>query len=123
FLFSTLVFDPSADISITGADIAFVFEGGLLPPPGLLFGDFLGLSDDFIDTFFTLSDGALFSSLFDLDDVFSGDTYRMIYSLPEGGGPPGQVFEPPPPATAPAPGVLFIFFPAVGGILFGRRRR
>jgi hypothetical protein len=69
FLESSLVFDPGDVVSITGTKIVFDFLDGANPLTFFKSGAFN------LDAFFAESDGSLFSSDFNLESLFAGDTF------------------------------------------------
>ena len=74
FLESTLVFNPSNTVSIDDAHIVFDFLNGADPLAFFNTGQFT------IDEFFKLSNSDLFSTDFNVDNVFQGDTFGVIAS-------------------------------------------
>ena len=69
YLESDLLFDPSNSVSITGTKIVFDFLDGANPLAFFKSGAFN------LDAFFEESDGSLFSSDFNLESLFAGDTF------------------------------------------------
>jgi hypothetical protein len=107
FLNSTLVIDPGVDFEIADSEIDFTFMDGIDPTPFLRQG-LLDFGSLFFDNFFKLSDGTLFSDLYDWRDVFVNDTlaYSPLVATP-----------------APEPGTLPIALAGLGIFVFVSRRR
>ena len=69
YLTSSLVFEPGDSVSIDGTKIVFDFLDGANPLAFFKSGEFN------LDAFFEESDGSLFSSDFNLESLFAGDTF------------------------------------------------